>query len=402
VNSFYRSLLLATVSSIVVQAAPEPTFKAGSEVPLAPLTGAKWIQGEPLKAFEPDKVYIFECWATWCGPCIAAIPHINELHKKYSEKGLRIYGINVWEDGEEKVAKFVENKGDGMSYPVAYTGKGSEFENQWLKPAGIKGIPHAFVVRNGKLVTTTHPSQLTDEIINALLSGDAGTTKAATELNEIKQKRAKEAGVIQNFRKAAAQKDTDAMEQTLTQLREMDPKSPYLGSFELEIQIAKKDWPAAIKKLEDSKDDPSQRMSVTMMASRVSSQDAGDFSPEFIQALVKAYAPMIESKGTARNAMGLITISTLQWKGGDKAAALASAKKAASAAGGLPATGENPLPAAAFEKFVAAMEADKLPATREFYGWLRESMPKEGARAVPMGKVTPKAAETPAEGSKKE
>jgi thiol-disulfide isomerase/thioredoxin len=189
VNSFYRSLLLATVTSVVVQAAPEPTLKAGSEVLLTPLAEAKWIQGDPLKAFEPDKVYIFECWATWCGPCIAAIPHLNELHRKYSEKGLRIYGINVWEDGEEKVAKFVKNKGEGMSYPVAYTGKGSEFENQWLKPAGVKGIPHAFVVRNGKLVTSTHPSQLTDEIISALLYGDAGAIKAATELNEIKEKR---------------------------------------------------------------------------------------------------------------------------------------------------------------------------------------------------------------------
>lgn len=388
--------------AVVAQAAPEATLKAGSEVLLTPLAGAKWIQGEPLKAFEPDKVYIFECWATWCGPCIAAIPHLNELHKKYSEKGLRIYGINVWEDGEEKVAKFVKNKGDGMSYPVAYTGKESEFESQWLKPAGVKGIPHAFVVRNGKLVTSTHPSQLTDEIISALLSGDAGAIKAATELNELKEKRAKEMGVIQNFRKAAAQKDTDAMEQTLTQLREMDPKSPYLGSLELEIQIAKKDWPAAIKKLEDSKDDPSQRMSVTMMASRIATQDEGDFSPEFIQALVKSYAPMIESTGSTPNPMGLITLASLQWKGGDKVTALASAKKAASTAGGLTPAGENPLPTAAFEKFVAAMEADKLPATREFYGWLRESMPKEGAKAVPMGKVTPKAAETPAEGSKKD
>jgi hypothetical protein len=65
VNSFYRSLLLATVSSVVVQAAPEPTLKAGSEVLLTPLAEAKWIQGEPLKAFEPDKVYIFECWANF-------------------------------------------------------------------------------------------------------------------------------------------------------------------------------------------------------------------------------------------------------------------------------------------------------------------------------------------------
>ena len=388
--------------AVVAQAAPEATLKAGSEVSLTPLTEAKWIQGEPLKAFEPDKVYVFECWATWCGPCIAAIPHLNDLHKKYSDKGLRIFGINVWEDGEEKVAKFVKNKGEGMSYPVAYTGKGSEFEKQWLKPAGVNGIPHAFVVRNGKLVTSTHPSQLTDKIINALLSGDTGAVKAAAELDELKEKRANQMGVLQNFRKAAAQGDTDTMEKLLAQLREMDPKSPYLGALELDVQIAKKDWPAAIKKLEDAKDDPSQRMSVTMMASRVASQDGGDFAPEFIQALAKAFAPMIETRGSSPNPMGLVNLASLQWKGGEKEAAVASAKKAASTAGGLTAAGEKPLPAAAFEKFAAALEGDRLPPTREFYGWLRESMPKEGAKTVPMSKVMTKPGENPADAEKRD
>src|SRR6478735_3785423 len=119
--------LLAPILSLfaaaaLAQEAAKPALKEGSEIPIGPVTSAKWIQGEPLKQFEPGKVYLFECWATWCGPCVAAIPHINALHQKYASKGLCVYGMNVFEDGEAKVAEFVKAKGQGMSYPVVYTG----------------------------------------------------------------------------------------------------------------------------------------------------------------------------------------------------------------------------------------------------------------------------------------
>ena len=57
-----------------------------------------------------------------------------------------------------------------MAYPVAYTGKGGAFETEWLKPAGVRGIPHTFVVKDGKIILMEHPSYLTD----ALIEGPAG------------------------------------------------------------------------------------------------------------------------------------------------------------------------------------------------------------------------------------
>ena len=199
VKALLTSLVLASAVAVAQQTAPptapEPTLKPGSEVKLEAVTAAKWLQGAAPQAFEPGKVYLFECWATWCGPCLAAIPHVNELHKKYFDQGLRVFGMNVWEDGEDKVATFVKAKGDGMSYPVAYAGKGSAFESDWLKPAGVRSIPHAFIVKDGKLVFTTHPSQLTDSVIEALLSGDEGVRKASAEINAAKEAARKNRGL---------------------------------------------------------------------------------------------------------------------------------------------------------------------------------------------------------------
>jgi thiol-disulfide isomerase/thioredoxin len=101
---------------------PSKPLKPGDEVTTYALGKLDWIKGSAPAEWEAGKVYVFECWAMWCGPCVAAIPHVNELHKKYESKGLRVYGVNVWEDGKDKVAAFVANKGEGMAYPVAYTG----------------------------------------------------------------------------------------------------------------------------------------------------------------------------------------------------------------------------------------------------------------------------------------
>ena len=142
------TFILAATLLVSVSAAQETKTEAklvpGSDVSLSAIKAANWIQGEGPTAFEPGKVYVFECWATWCPPCIALIPHVNELHKKYHDKGLRVHGMS-WENETEKVKKFVKGRGEGMSYPIGIAVEGSPFEKEFLTAAGVESIPHAFV-----------------------------------------------------------------------------------------------------------------------------------------------------------------------------------------------------------------------------------------------------------------
>src|SRR6478735_5387535 len=149
-----RSILAAPALILAcgLTAAAEPTLKVGSAIDLSAITAAEWLKGEAPKAYEPGKIYVFECWATWCGGCVANIPHLNQLHKKFHDKGLIVHGMDVWEKDRELGVKFVQAKGDAMSYPVAYVAKDGAFDKDWLKAAGIKSIPHAFVVKDGKLI----------------------------------------------------------------------------------------------------------------------------------------------------------------------------------------------------------------------------------------------------------
>ena len=85
--------------------------------PMPPFSVTGWINGGITSAGIKGKVVVVDFYATWCGPCMAAIPHNNELLKKYKDKGLVIIGVCTSSRGQES---FVSNvREHHMEYPAA-------------------------------------------------------------------------------------------------------------------------------------------------------------------------------------------------------------------------------------------------------------------------------------------
>lgn len=85
--------------------------------PMPPLSATDWINGQPTSADIKGRVVVLDFYATWCGPCMRAIPHNNEMIKKYKSQGLTLLGICTSDRGQEKYA--ANAKEHGVQYPVA-------------------------------------------------------------------------------------------------------------------------------------------------------------------------------------------------------------------------------------------------------------------------------------------
>jgi len=106
---------------------------------LTDLDGKDWT----LKNL-PGKVVLLNFWATWCPPCRAEMPDLEELYGRFKQRGLVVLAVTSEEP--DKVRPFIQKR--HFSYPVL------------LDPGGkvtalfrIEGIPKSFVYdRDGKLV----------------------------------------------------------------------------------------------------------------------------------------------------------------------------------------------------------------------------------------------------------
>lgn len=244
-------IAFAAVSASAATSEPaEPTIKVGDPAPK--LQTGKWVQGDPVKDLQKDKAYLVEFWATWCGPCRVSIPHLNELHGKYRDKGLVVIGQDCWERDEKLVEPFIKKMGDKMTYRVALDDKdGSErgkMAETWMAAAGRNGIPSAFLVdKQGLIAWIGHPMQLKDAVIEAVLDGKFDLKKAAADYVKEQKSEIAMRTVWRDYSKAMASKNWDEAEAKLAEAEKLLPEDgrDSLNSMRFNIALSKGDYPAA-------------------------------------------------------------------------------------------------------------------------------------------------------------
>jgi len=143
--SAYRIAALFLVFAVVlsVGACSAQNDMEGKQAPPFSLKGAdgKTVDLKSLSG----KVVVVNFWATWCPPCRAEIPGMQEVYEKYQKQGLEIVGISLDRDGWNAVTPFLQKT--RMTYPVVVGG--GDLATAY---GGIRAIPTTFVVnRKGKI-----------------------------------------------------------------------------------------------------------------------------------------------------------------------------------------------------------------------------------------------------------
>ena len=123
----------------------------------------QWFQGS-AEDLADDKATLYVFWEAWCPHCRREVPKLSGTYDRFREKGLGMVGLTEMtrDVTPEDVGTFISET--GVSYPIV-----KEKESALARQYGIRGIPAAAMVKDGKVVWRGHPASLTDDLIEKVL-----------------------------------------------------------------------------------------------------------------------------------------------------------------------------------------------------------------------------------------
>jgi len=151
------TLIIASAAARTAQCAPAPDFSIAQvlNAPVPTIKGLPDLKG---------KVVFVEFWATWCGPCVASIPHMNRLAEAF--KGEPVVFIAVTDEPADTINKFL--KTHEMKSWI-----GIDKEKSSLKAFKVEGRPDGYLIgKDGSLLARIFPVYLEEKDVRDALAGN--------------------------------------------------------------------------------------------------------------------------------------------------------------------------------------------------------------------------------------
>jgi len=142
-----RSRWTIAVVLVLALAASPGLAKAPKPAPVAPVFTLPGLKGDvALESFR-GKTVLVDFWASWCVPCRQSFPWMNDLQRRYGDKGLAIVAVNLDKDREFASSFLAEVP---ASFTVVFDPSGKTAESY-----KVKAMPTTFLISpEGKLLAT--------------------------------------------------------------------------------------------------------------------------------------------------------------------------------------------------------------------------------------------------------
>ena len=124
-----------------------------------PAHDAVWLNVRPPAS---PRLTLVDFWATWCTPCVAAMPQLDERHQRFAAQGVSVVGLSA--EPVDPVKAFLAKH--AVRFPIGAGGA-----RPLQTTLGIRALPYALLAdASGKVLWRGQPQELTDAMLSAHLS----------------------------------------------------------------------------------------------------------------------------------------------------------------------------------------------------------------------------------------
>ena len=138
-----KYLLAAAALLLVLPANSHAILQKGQTAPPFKATS---VTNQPVSlAAYQGKVVVLDFFATWCGPCKESLPHMADLYRKYSGKGVQVLGLSADEESDRLYVKIFAADMK-LPYPVILADEALQADY------GLRSVPMVVVVNKKGIV----------------------------------------------------------------------------------------------------------------------------------------------------------------------------------------------------------------------------------------------------------
>ncbi len=128
---------------------------------IAPNWSLPLVSGSSIQLYDlKGNLVLLEFWFPYCGGCVQAIPEINKIQDIYSNKNLKVYGIEFTRTDHESLDDYIRKQ--GIEYPTLYKGQ------TVAKDYGVNAAPTFFLIDKKGLIVYSSIGLFKDELIKVI------------------------------------------------------------------------------------------------------------------------------------------------------------------------------------------------------------------------------------------